>query len=775
MLAWVSSCSNMRFHQYNTMIVSQNKANVVTNGIKGAVSFGIKNDGLAHIFNVLRNQLYSDKILAILREYSCNAVDAHVENGCGSRPIEVSLPNRLELSLKIRDFGAGLSESDIQEIYAFYGESTKRQSNSLIGQLGLGSKSAFSYGDNFVINSFHNGTKTTYNAYIDPSQIGQIAKLSSVPTSEENGVEIVIPVKPFDVDTFTEKAKQVFKYFAVKPIIKGVAPIDFGIKDFILQGADWRIVNNRNTGVYGHTNKSMAIMGNIGYQINPSSLKLDENVSDDSICQKFMSNSNLEFEVKFNIGDLDIAASREGLQYTDKTIKAIKSKFVSIHNELVNKVSKEMDSAPSEFAFKKMIGNMSDITSPYYFVSKALKNLKWKNKSINSNAFTFPNPSCAVRYTPKRGYVGGSYIVKGGDLHGDMDSRTIHLNDNEIFIENTRNLRSCLINYAFNFLKDWKSVTILTFTDKAQRNNYLQKNGLVDSDLVDMATLQKVLLPRNTRSRSGNVATAVRSKHTKNVFQLKTGKSSPPSYSSVKSDHWEELNIDLDDKNVKAEYAWVDIERFEVVLSHKVVNQTVTPCSVRSMINNLEAIKKQYPFLQVPKVIGVKMGKTESNAVRTSLKTLKDFVVEQLKNIYAKDNLSEKYWAGELNANFSENNGVLVSCVSNLITESIAPNTFSIITELNKAFKMSSTETIIINSTKDIKRLLDISDNQIYQVRSKTLDNLAVKLDKLEQTLPLLKIVDRYEFQAYRSKNDLAKKASVDYVRTRDFMLHGVA
>ena len=58
-----------------------------------------------------------------------------------------------------------------------YGESTKRGTNEQIGQLGLGSKSAFAYGDNFIINSYVKGTKTTYNAFIDPSDVGQISKI----------------------------------------------------------------------------------------------------------------------------------------------------------------------------------------------------------------------------------------------------------------------------------------------------------------------------------------------------------------------------------------------------------------------------------------------------------------------------------------------------------------------------------------------------------------------------------------------------------------------
>ena len=71
-----------------------NQTSLESKGVQDSVKFGIKNTGLAHIFNVLRNQLYSDKITAVLREYSCNAVDAHVEAGIGDRPIEVTLPSK---------------------------------------------------------------------------------------------------------------------------------------------------------------------------------------------------------------------------------------------------------------------------------------------------------------------------------------------------------------------------------------------------------------------------------------------------------------------------------------------------------------------------------------------------------------------------------------------------------------------------------------------------------------------------------------------------------
>ena len=93
-----------------------NQQTVKSSGIQKSVSFGIKSSGLHHILGILRNQLYSDKELAVIREYSCNAVDAHTVAGHPERPIEVSLPTKMSLFFKVRDFGPALSESEIQEV-----------------------------------------------------------------------------------------------------------------------------------------------------------------------------------------------------------------------------------------------------------------------------------------------------------------------------------------------------------------------------------------------------------------------------------------------------------------------------------------------------------------------------------------------------------------------------------------------------------------------------------------------------------------------------------
>ena len=184
----------------------KSSVSVASHGIQDTVTFGIKESGMAHIMGVLRNQLYSDKVLAVVREYTCNAVDANVEAGRGDSPITVTLPNRMNPYFKVRDDGLGLTKEDISDIYAFYGESTKRNSNDQIGMLGIGSKAAFAYGDNFVINSYVDGRKVMYNAYIDESQRGQISSLGEEDTSEPDGVEIVVPVRADDYQEFQDTA-----------------------------------------------------------------------------------------------------------------------------------------------------------------------------------------------------------------------------------------------------------------------------------------------------------------------------------------------------------------------------------------------------------------------------------------------------------------------------------------------------------------------------------------------------------------------------------------
>lgn len=296
--------------------------------------FGISTKDQSHILTILRDKLYSDKILAVIREYSTNAVDAHVEAGKPEEPIKVTLPTWKSPKLFIRDYGAGLTEEEVFEIYVQYGASTKRSSNSVIGQLGLGCKSAFAYTDAFVIVSYNGGKKTIYHAYIDESNMGKVVKMSEEPSSERTGVEIQIPVKNQDVHEFVSKAQTLYQYFDVLPINN--ANITKKIKP-IVSGSNWYIPES-----VGYGQSAVAIMGNIGYPINTDILKRYPEWT-----QRMQSLCNAGVILKVNIGELSISASRENLEYTDQTVQNLLKALGQVLDEFGEEIQSDLDESES--------------------------------------------------------------------------------------------------------------------------------------------------------------------------------------------------------------------------------------------------------------------------------------------------------------------------------------------------------------------------------------------------------------------------------------------
>lgn len=153
------------------------KREVHVSGVLASASFGFARGNEAHIAQLLRDNIYTDKPLAVLREYSSNGWDANRDAGRGDVPLTVVLPTDLESSLIIRDCGPGLCEEDIYTVYTQYGASTKRDTNDAVGMLGIGSKSGFAYNDSFTITSWYGGTKAVYHAVLDESRMGKVMKM----------------------------------------------------------------------------------------------------------------------------------------------------------------------------------------------------------------------------------------------------------------------------------------------------------------------------------------------------------------------------------------------------------------------------------------------------------------------------------------------------------------------------------------------------------------------------------------------------------------------
>jgi hypothetical protein len=291
--------------------------------------FRIRNSAKA--FSILSSGLYANKIRAIIRELSCNACDSHAAAGNVTTPFDVHLPNTLEPHFSIRDYGTGLSHEQVTNIYTTYFESTKTNSNAFIGALGLGSKSPFSYTDNFTVTAIQNGRKGIYTAFINEAGVPSIAQMMEEATDEPPGVEVKFAVNSrYDFDKFRQEARIVYKHFALRPVVSGNG--DFGFVDAEYESRD--IV----PGVHSFKNSSgsAAIMGNIAYPI-------DIPAADQSINPELRALLSCGLEMHFAIGELDFQASREGLSYIPSTIAAIKAKLEAVNAALAVVIAKEAD------------------------------------------------------------------------------------------------------------------------------------------------------------------------------------------------------------------------------------------------------------------------------------------------------------------------------------------------------------------------------------------------------------------------------------------------
>ena len=291
--------------------------------------FRIRNSAKA--FSILSSGLYANKIRAVIRELSCNAVDSHAAAGNVSTPFDVHLPNTLEPHFSIRDYGTGLSHDQVTNIYTTYFESTKTNSNAFIGALGLGSKSPFSYTDNFTVTAIQNGRKGIYTAFINEAGVPSIAQMMEEATDEPAGVEVKFAVNDrYDFDKFRQEARTVYRHFALKPVVNGN-------NDFVFDLIDYE---TRDVIPGVHSLKSgrgaVAVMGNIAYPI-------DIPAADQSIEQDVRNLLTCGLEMHFAIGELDFQASREGLSYIPSTIAAIKRKLEQVNAALTVVIAKEAD------------------------------------------------------------------------------------------------------------------------------------------------------------------------------------------------------------------------------------------------------------------------------------------------------------------------------------------------------------------------------------------------------------------------------------------------
>lgn len=509
------------------MITNQSQTPVATSGVQSEAFFNVKQENLPWIFGILRNNLYSDKPLAILREYSANAVDAHVEAGTPNRPFAVTMPTSLYPSLVIRDYGKGLSEDDVYNVFASYGASTKRDTNQQIGGFGLGSKSAFSYVNSFTIVSFFNGMKSVYEAYIDETNIGKVVKVSEEATDEESGIEITVTVKVNDIPAFVNTAKNLFKHFTPKPIIKNNSEVARFLDEYVsakpvLNGKAWTLAKHS----YGYRNpEAFCVMGNIRYPIQLDKLQGEAYSWVSSL-------HGMELILRTPIGSVKMSASREALEYDEATIKFLNDTINRAMREAADQISDQLKASKTMWEARVLlreiqgkVGNLS--VSPV-----------WKGRRIDSTYVTSQVLHTIVDagrifLRDKRSYSNKVKWLKTEVINAKSDT-VIYIDKGDV----TRNSVFARITMDMDANNRQGDVVLARFATAQEAQVFVSHEEIVGATIVDLASINYVAPKRGARG----MADGVKSKQMYSAF-VYNGKK----YSSVKSQAWDAQDIDVKD------------------------------------------------------------------------------------------------------------------------------------------------------------------------------------------------------------------------------------
>lgn len=315
--------------------------------VQDSVDFGIDKENEAVIIDILRNKLYSHKIRTLVQEYMSNARDANREIG-QTKKIEVHVPSSQYPNFYVRDYGPGLTPDRIAKVFVKYGSSTKRNTNTQTGGFGIGAKSAWSYTDSFMIDSWVDGIRYSYIAQIADNNLGRMDKISEENSSEPNGVRVTIGVKQADVDEFIKSIQRACIFWDEEEFPEFVNHGPFFIKDLQLrEKASERFYGlgfNANAHHFSHLtpigSHGIIVCDGIPFENNTECKPL-------SI---FKENSKANSVIFVPNGLITVSASRENIETTKENEKVVQQILANVDKSYVEAQSEINKMTDIEYA-----------------------------------------------------------------------------------------------------------------------------------------------------------------------------------------------------------------------------------------------------------------------------------------------------------------------------------------------------------------------------------------------------------------------------------------
>lgn len=306
------------------ILEKQKEANVLVDGqAQESIGMSLDLDSAQILMQMLSKNLYSDDIGSAIRECASNALDSHRRAGV-DEPIVVSLKASVANNYEfcVEDFGIGLDAEDVKNIISKYGKSTKRDSATELGMMGLGFKAPLAYSSSFYFVCRKDGMERKYMMY-EGEDTNTIDLLYEKETTERNGVKVIIPVKYSDKWQFHKKIKEQLCYFES---VYFDVPEDSSItNEFIISRHEHFQFSEMST-----DDKLHICLDNVYYPLDFEKLGIDR----------------IDFPValRFSLSDgLYPTPNRESLRYTQEAKVIIKQKLTDVADYFVTKYNEAIE------------------------------------------------------------------------------------------------------------------------------------------------------------------------------------------------------------------------------------------------------------------------------------------------------------------------------------------------------------------------------------------------------------------------------------------------
>jgi hypothetical protein len=388
---------------------SNSNLRVVETNSQTTKDFTIQASG--KMFHMVISGLYSNKPQSITREIWSNAFDAHAMVGKEAVPFEVTFPTAITPTFTCRDFGPGIAHDDMEGFYTVLGHSTKENTNKAVGKWGVGRMSPMSYTDTFSVVSRHKGMVSYYAVQLGPDGSPQLHVLAEPqPTADPDGLEVSFPVKRQDIQQFQTAANVISVGFDVPPVVTNSKEKSFSPLKKLYEGKDYYLYEHES--MSGAFAQMGCVLYPIPYEYLPKS-----------------SWHGRSIVYKFDIGDLEVTASREALSFgpNDPTAASIRTKTEVVEQQLFDALQAEVEAQPKLFLAAKLAPKLRRFIRSGEF--------KWKGMQIPKvwNLAKYQKVSLHC------GYKGYRQKTAGFGMDKDLSVTE----DHTIFIQDTSDKKGC--------------------------------------------------------------------------------------------------------------------------------------------------------------------------------------------------------------------------------------------------------------------------------------------------------------------------------------------